>query len=197
MDMADGNFTTNHTLLGKKNGSEHDDRNDRFCFPPRSAPTWVHFTLPHFSNTNKTKTSKVYPKYWPTKTEPFGSTSISLYVTAWRVERRTVHVDLCRYFVLYFILWPVSTVAQQPETQLSTWIKYGFDYYINLRSERKMRVGSGNFVTRHTSHAEIINFVINRILLESILSPTNCLRYFSCHFDFDGWWYCQNMGATG
>ena len=50
-----------------------------FVFPPRSAPTWVHFTLPHFSNTNKTKTSKVYPKYWPTKTEPFGSTSISLY----------------------------------------------------------------------------------------------------------------------
>jgi hypothetical protein len=33
MDMADGNFTTNHTLLGKKNGSEHDDRNDRFVFP--------------------------------------------------------------------------------------------------------------------------------------------------------------------
>jgi hypothetical protein len=26
MDMADGNFTTNHTLLGKKNGSEHDDK---------------------------------------------------------------------------------------------------------------------------------------------------------------------------
>ena len=42
MDMADGNFTTNHTLLGKKNGSEHDDRNDRFVFPLRSAPTWVH-----------------------------------------------------------------------------------------------------------------------------------------------------------
>ena len=81
MDMADGNFTTNHTLLGKKNGSEHDDRWQKWqiCFPPRSAPTWVHFTLPHFSNTNKTKTSKVYPKYWPTKTEPFGSTSISLY----------------------------------------------------------------------------------------------------------------------
>ncbi len=37
MDMADGNFTTNHTLLGKKNGSGHDDRNDRFVFPPRSA----------------------------------------------------------------------------------------------------------------------------------------------------------------
>ena len=68
--------------------------------------------------------------------------------------------------VLYFRLWPVSTVAQQPETQLSTWIKYGFDYYINLRSEREMRVGSGNFVTRR------INFVINRILLEPILSPT-------------------------
>ena len=68
--------------------------------------------------------------------------------------------------VLYFRLWPVSTVAQQPETQLSTWIKYGFDYYINLRSEREMRVGSGNFVTCR------INFVINRILLESILSPT-------------------------
>ena len=79
MDMADGNFTTNHTLLGKKNGSEHDDRNDRFVFPPRSAPTWVHLFLPHFSKTNKTKTSKVYPNYWPTKTEPFGSTSISLY----------------------------------------------------------------------------------------------------------------------
>ena len=25
MDMADGNFTTNHALLGKKNGSEHDE----------------------------------------------------------------------------------------------------------------------------------------------------------------------------
>ncbi len=28
--MADGNFITNQELLGKKNGSEHDDdRNDR------------------------------------------------------------------------------------------------------------------------------------------------------------------------
>jgi hypothetical protein len=43
-DMADGNFTTNHTLLGKKkNGSEHDDRNDRFVFPLGRPPTWVHF----------------------------------------------------------------------------------------------------------------------------------------------------------
>ena len=81
MDMADGNFTTNHTLLGKKNGSEHDDRNDRFVFPlGRPRPGFI-FILPHFSKTNKTKTSKVYPNYWPTKTEPFGSTSISLYGT--------------------------------------------------------------------------------------------------------------------
>ena len=69
--MADGNFTTNHTLLGKKNGSEHDDRNDRFVFPlGRPRPGFI-FTLPHFSKTNKTKTSKVYPEYWLTKTEPF------------------------------------------------------------------------------------------------------------------------------
>jgi hypothetical protein len=44
MDMADGNFTTNHTLLGKKNGSEHDDINDRIVFPLSlgRSPTWVH-----------------------------------------------------------------------------------------------------------------------------------------------------------
>jgi hypothetical protein len=38
MDMADGNFITNQKLPGKKSGSEHDDRNDRIFFPPRSAP---------------------------------------------------------------------------------------------------------------------------------------------------------------
>jgi hypothetical protein len=43
---------------------------------------------------------------------------------------KPVHVDLCRCFMICDRLWPVSTVAQQPETQLSTWIKYGFDYYI-------------------------------------------------------------------
>jgi hypothetical protein len=77
--MADGNFITNQKLPGKKNGSEQDVRNDRIVFPPRSAPDPGFVSLPHFSKTNKTKTSKVYPKYWPTKTEPFGSTSISLY----------------------------------------------------------------------------------------------------------------------
>ncbi len=46
MDMADGNFTANHRILGKKNGSQHDDRNDKIVLPPRSAcPTWVHFYL--------------------------------------------------------------------------------------------------------------------------------------------------------
>ena len=44
-----------------------------------------------------------------------------------------------------------------------------YGYYIKLRSEREMRVGSGNFVTREIL---FVNFVINRILLETILSPT-------------------------
>jgi hypothetical protein len=43
--MADGNFTTDHRQLGKKNGSQHD-RNDRIVLLPRSAyPTWIHFYL--------------------------------------------------------------------------------------------------------------------------------------------------------
>ena len=67
--------------------------------------------------------------------------------------------------MLYVRLWPVSTVAQQPETQLSTWINTDMVITSNCEVKRKMRVGSGNFVTRR------INFVINRILLESILSP--------------------------
>jgi hypothetical protein len=38
-----------------------------------------------------------------------------------------------------------------------------------LRSEREMKVGAGNFVTRGIL---LLIFVTNRILLESILSPT-------------------------
>jgi hypothetical protein len=62
--MADGDFTTNHKLLGekngsqhdvttnhkllgKKNGSQHDDRNDKLFSPEVGLPTWNHF-LPHF-----------------------------------------------------------------------------------------------------------------------------------------------------
>jgi hypothetical protein len=49
MDMADGNFITNRELLGKKNGHEHDDRNDRIVFPLGRPTTWVHFSLLQFS----------------------------------------------------------------------------------------------------------------------------------------------------
>jgi hypothetical protein len=84
-NMADGNgnFITNQELLGKKNGSEHDDDdgNDRILSLLGRPPDLGSF--PYLTSlkliTNKTKTSKFYPKYWPTKTEPFGSTSISLY----------------------------------------------------------------------------------------------------------------------
>ncbi len=57
----------------------------------------------------------------------------------------TLDVDLCRCF--YFRLWPVSTVAQQPELGNQR-DEYGYDYYIKLQSEREMKVGAGNFVTR-------------------------------------------------
>ena len=79
---------------------------------------------------------------------------------------KPIHVGLCRYF--YFRLWPVSTVAQQPELGNQR-DEYGYDYYIKLRSEREVKVGAGNFVTRRIL---LLIFVTNRILLVSILSPT-------------------------
>ncbi len=71
MDMADGNFMTNQEMLGKKNGSKHVDRNDRIVFSPRSVPRpgFILYLTSLF--TNKTKTLKGYPKYWPTKVELF------------------------------------------------------------------------------------------------------------------------------
>jgi hypothetical protein len=42
MDMADGNFITNQELLGKKNGPEHVDRNDRIVDPNLMRPDYVH-----------------------------------------------------------------------------------------------------------------------------------------------------------
>ena len=72
MDMADGNFMTNQEMLGKKNGSKHADRNDKIVFPlgrsPR--PGFIIYLTSLF--TDKTKTSKVYPKYWPIKVDLFG-----------------------------------------------------------------------------------------------------------------------------
>ncbi len=79
---------------------------------------------------------------------------------------KPIHVDLCRWF--YFRLWPVSTVAQQPELGNQR-DEYGYDYYIKLRSEREMKVRAGIFVTRGIL---LLIFVSNRILLVSILSPT-------------------------
>jgi hypothetical protein len=79
----------------------------------------------------------------------------------------------------HFKLWPVSTVAQQPELGNQR-DEYGYDYSIKLRSEREMKVGAGNFVTRGIL---LLIFVTNRILLVSILSPTTIFQYFSCHFD--------------
>ncbi len=85
-NMADGNFIIiiNQKLPGKKSGSEHDDRNDRIVFPPRSAPdlgSLLYLTsLKLIGLKLKPRKSKAYPKYWPTKTEPSGSTSISLYL---------------------------------------------------------------------------------------------------------------------
>ena len=72
MDMADGNFVTNQKMLGKKNGSKHADRNDKIVSPPRSVPRpgFIIYLTSLF--TNKTKTSKVYPKYWPIKVDLFG-----------------------------------------------------------------------------------------------------------------------------
>jgi hypothetical protein len=49
MDMADGNFMTNQSV-------------------PR--PGFIIYLTSLF--TNKTKTSKVYPKYWPIKVDLFG-----------------------------------------------------------------------------------------------------------------------------
>ncbi len=48
-------------------------------FPPRSSrrPRFILFT--HFSNTNKAKTTLVYPNYWPTKIEYFDSASLRLH----------------------------------------------------------------------------------------------------------------------
>ena len=54
-------------------------------------------------------------------------------------------------------------------TRITAWLEYGYDYYIKLRSEREMKVGAGNFVTRGIL---LLIFVTNRILPESILSPT-------------------------
>jgi hypothetical protein len=71
--MDIGNFITNQKLPGKRVVLSIMTEMTELFSPPGRPPTW------HFSKTNKTKTSKVYPKYWPTKTEPFGSTSISLY----------------------------------------------------------------------------------------------------------------------
>ena len=49
--MADGNFMTNQELLGKKNGSNHADRNDKIVFPLGRQPdlgslfTSLHYLL--------------------------------------------------------------------------------------------------------------------------------------------------------
>ena len=71
MDMADSNFIANRRTLGKKNGSKNVDRNDRIVFPLRSAsrPGFIPFLTSLF--TDKTKTPKVYLKYWPTKVDLF------------------------------------------------------------------------------------------------------------------------------
>ncbi len=61
-----------------------------------------------------------------------------------------------------------STVAQQPELGNQR-DEHGYDHYIKLRSEREMKVGAGNFVTRGIP---LSIFVTNRILRVSILSPT-------------------------
>ena len=36
--MADGNFMTNQEMLGKKNGSNHADRNDKIVLPLGRSP---------------------------------------------------------------------------------------------------------------------------------------------------------------
>ncbi len=83
---------------------EHDDRN-RIVPPTRSAPdlgSLLYLTSLKLI-TNKTKTSKVYPKYWPTKTEPFGSTSISLYVNVNvnLIAYSLITIDSCMHLNLY------------------------------------------------------------------------------------------------
>jgi hypothetical protein len=71
MDMADGNFMINQKMLGEKNGSKHADRNDEIVFSlgrptdPGSFFTSLHYLL----ITDKTKTLKVYIKYWPIKVD--------------------------------------------------------------------------------------------------------------------------------
>jgi hypothetical protein len=79
--MADDNFTTNQKMLGncvhrieiillgiiRRMAIIIDDRNNKKVFPPRSSPRPRFILFTYFSNTNKAKTTLVYPNYWPTK----------------------------------------------------------------------------------------------------------------------------------
>jgi hypothetical protein len=91
--MADDNFTTNQKMLGncvhrienillariRRMAIIIDDRNDKKFSPPRSSPRPRFILFTYFSNTNKAKTTLVYPNYWPTKIEYFDSASLRLY----------------------------------------------------------------------------------------------------------------------
>jgi hypothetical protein len=56
----------------KKNGYKLQWQKWQNIFPPRSSSRPRFFILLTSLFTNKTKTSKVYPKYWPIKVDLFG-----------------------------------------------------------------------------------------------------------------------------
>ncbi len=79
MDMADDNFMTNQEMLGKKNGPNHADRNDKIVFPLGRHPdlgslfTSLHYLLIRLNH------RKFILNIGQSKSISLGSTSISLY----------------------------------------------------------------------------------------------------------------------
>ena len=63
--------------------------------PPRSSPRPRFILFTHFSNTNKAKTTLVYPNYWPTKIEYFDSASLRLYDQSRGTETYLLKFTFC------------------------------------------------------------------------------------------------------
>ena len=95
---------------------------------------------------------------------PSRSFRLSLFLTILSTQRSSSKLS-------YTPFWHLACIYCSPAAGNSVihLDKYGYGYYIKLRSEREMKLGAGNFVTRGIL---LLIFVTNRILLESILSPT-------------------------
>jgi hypothetical protein len=99
--MADGNFITNRRTLGKKNGSKHDDRNDRIVSPLGRPPdlgslfSSLHYLLIRLNPL------KVYPKYLPIEVELFWQLAVRV-LAYMIVQSKLMHACYSRLILYWY-----------------------------------------------------------------------------------------------